>query len=121
MKVAFYDQGKTIPKTLPTSGNWESIKRWISKNVEVASGWDDKALLQAAVETKRTSTFQSDRGKGLGDLLEFIKATNNGYIAIISRKALYKFTLNEGSHKIKTARFKNSLPGTLIIWSVTLK
>ncbi|MGC6744878.1 hypothetical protein ACP0HM_10080 [Escherichia coli] len=52
-------------------------------------------MLKAAVEIKRSSTGEEDRGKGLQDLLEFIKQRGEGYLSIMSGKGLYKYSQHD--------------------------
>ena len=119
LKIAFYDQGVGIPNSLPASEVWEKILKFLS-NVAVSDRRLHKTLLKAAVKLDRTSTDANDRGKGLQDLLTFIKQRGSGYLSIISLKGLYKYTMYNGVEREKSFSFKNELPGTLIIWSVTL-
>ncbi|PHR52028.1 hypothetical protein [Cycloclasticus sp.] len=119
LKIVFYDQGIGIPKSLPASEIWERILKVFSK-IPLADRKKDEVLLKAAVELDRTSTYDSDRGKGLQDLLEFIKQRENGYLSIISSKGLYKYELVDGEEKIKAERFHTALRGTLIIWNAQL-
>jgi len=119
LKIVFYDQGIGIPKSLPASKVWEKALVILSR-FPIIDRKKDEILLKAAVELDRTSTGKSDRGKGLQDLLEFIKQRDNGYLSIISSKGLYKYTMDKGVNHIKTVSFNNKLLGTLIIWSVHL-
>lgn len=121
MKIAFYDQGIGIPNSLPTSTIWEKAVAYFGRlNVPLADRKLDEVLLKAAMSIDRTSTGKSDRGKGLQDLVEFIKERGEGYISVISYKGLYKFQIKNGVEYVKTASFGMPLCGTLIIWSVTL-
>lgn len=119
LKIVFYDQGIGIPKSLPASELWERVLAWFSR-YSVIDKMKHEVLLKAAVELDRTSTFESDRGKGLQDLLEFIKQRNNGYLSILSLKGLYKYSIDNGRERTKTEGFNNEIPGTLIIWNVAL-
>lgn len=119
LKVVFYDQGIGIPQSLPASKVWEKALEFLSRFAPIA-GKKDEALLRAAVELDRTSTEQTDRGKGLQDLLEFIKQRKMGYLSILSMKGLYKFSIENNKTSIKTESFSNPIHGTLIIWKVTL-
>ena len=120
LKIAFYDQGIGIPKSLPTSKIWEKILKLIS-SISQDERKLHTTLLKAAVEIDRTSTEVNDRGKGLQDLLEFIKQRGDGYLSILSLKGLYKYSIINGEEKVKTFPFGTELPGTLIIWSVKLQ
>lgn len=119
LKIVFYDQGIGIPKSLPASKVWERVLSLLSR-LPVAERKKDAVLLKAAVQLDRTSTGESDRGKGLQDLLVFIRQRQEGYLSILSLKGLYKFSICEGKESVKSEHFENPILGTLIIWSVTL-
>lgn len=119
LKIVFYDQGIGIPKSLPSSEIWERVLSWFSK-YSIADRKQHEVLLKAAVELDRTSTFESDRGKGLQDLLEFVKQRGDGYLSILSLKGLFKYTMTKGKGSVKSENFDQPIYGTLIIWSVTL-
>lgn len=118
LKIIFYDQGIGIPKSLPASEISEKVYAFIEKlglSTKIHS-----TLIKGAVELDRTSTGESDRGKGLQDLLEFIKQRQEGYLSIFSLKGLYKYSISGGKASTKTENFKTSIPGTVIIWNVQL-
>lgn len=121
LKIVFFDQGIGIPKSLPESEVWEKVLKILDKlNLSGAGSKKDEVLLKAAVELDRTSTDENDRGKGLQDLLEFIRKRGNGYLSILSLKGLYKFSVYKGQETVKSECFANAIGGTLIIWSATL-
>ena len=103
LKISFYDQGIGIPKSLPASGIWENILGFTS-TLPIIDRKKDEVLLKAAVQIDRSSTGDDDRGKGLPDMLEFIKMRGNGYISILSGHGLYKFSIRNGKVKEKTVR-----------------
>ncbi|KIO38301.1 hypothetical protein [Shewanella sp. cp20] len=115
LKVAFYDQGIGIPSSLPRSNLWERAKAYMNR-LNLYN--DHPSLIEAAVEMGRTQTDRENRGKGLQDLLEFIKQYGNGYMSILSQKGLYKFTCENRSERTKKESLKYPILGTLIIWSV---
>jgi len=119
LKVVFYDQGIGIPKSLPASEIWEKVWEFLSI-FPIADRKKDEVLLKAAVELDRTSTEESDRGKGLQDLLEFIRQRGDGYLSILSLKGLFKLSIKNGVETIKSEHFNCQVYGTLIIWSVTV-
>lgn len=124
LKVIFYDQGVGIPKTLPASKHYERIVKFLGDlpySPSFAKGYSDEQLLKASIDMSRSSTGKSDRGKGLGDLLEFIKTRGQGYLSVLSRQGMYKFSIEDGKEVIKSARFENPINGTLIIWKVSLE
>jgi hypothetical protein len=120
LKVVFYDQGIGIPKSLPSSELWERVLNWFSK-YSIADRKRHEVLLRAAVEIDRTSTDESDRGKGLPDLLEFVKQRGDGYLSILSSKGMFKYAMSNGKVSVKTENFSQPIYGTLIIWSITLE
>ncbi|OZS41361.1 hypothetical protein ASV53_24155, partial [Photobacterium sanguinicancri] len=121
MKIVFYDQGIGIPKSLPASEIFEKVLSYISKlPLKGSDRWQDEVLLRAAVEMDRTSTYDTDRGKGLQDFQVFIDQLGSGSLSIISQKGLYKYTVKNDVSTIKTVNFKRPVYGTLIIWSVVL-
>jgi len=119
LKIVFYDQGIGIPKSLPVSQIWERLIQALSKLTN-SDRKKDEVLLKAAVELDRTSTKENDRGKGLQDLLDFIKERGDGYLSIMSAKGLYKHEIKDGKTIIKTENFSMPVCGTLIIWSASL-
>ncbi|HLF96298.1 MAG TPA: hypothetical protein VI457_04065 [Methylococcaceae bacterium] len=119
LKVVFYDQGIGIPKSLPASDLWEKALEFLSI-FPIAERKKDEVLLKAAVELDRTRTEESDRGKGLPDLLEFIRQRCDGYLSILSLKGLFKLEIKGGVETVRSEHFEHPVNGTLIIWSVTV-
>jgi hypothetical protein len=120
LKVTFYDQGIGIPRSLPASELWERVLGFLDK-LPIFERKRDEIMLKAAMEIDRSRTGEADRGKGLQDLLEFVKQRSNGYLSILSAKGLYKFTMKDGAPNIKTVNFSEPILGTLIIWRVILE
>ena len=121
LKIAFYDQGVTIPGSLPASEFGEQFKKWSEKLLGSGlSGLSDAAMMKAAMKYARTRTNELDRGKGLKDMQEYIKEIGNGYIAVISRKGIFRLDVRDGVESTSTHRLSNALKGTLIVWKVVL-
>jgi len=121
LKVAFYDQGIGIPQTLPTSKFGEKVKSFFAHlPLDKFKQLKDEHLLRAAVEIDRTSTDENDRGKGLQDLLEFIKQLKNGRLSILSSSGHYSYSMEGGIESTGSYALQRPLLGTLIIWSVVL-
>jgi len=122
MTISFFDQGIGIPSSLPNSTVWENLLNYISYiKVPAASRKLDSVLLKAAVNMPRTRTGKDDRGKGLQDLLEFIKQRNEGSLSIFSERGSYICKFEGGKLKGKSKSYLRPLCGTLITWSVTLE
>ncbi|PTB88470.1 hypothetical protein C9927_04060 [Pseudidiomarina aestuarii] len=117
LKVSFYDQGIGIPNTLPSSTMNEYVLKYLRR---LKLGRHDAIMIRAALAYGRSRTHEEDRGKGLQDMLNFIRQVGNGYLSIISVKGLCKVDIEQMKESVKTHRFENALPGTLIIWSVAI-
>ena len=121
LKVAFFDQGIGIARTLPTSKIKEKVTEYLAKlPISAFERKKDEQMLKAAVEIDRTSTGDNDRGKGLQDLLEFIKQRKDGRLSILSNSGHYTYTMNNGIEASESNGLKRPILGTLIIWSVVL-
>jgi len=119
IKIVFFDQGIGIPDALPSSKLKERIYEYIS-TFPPAEGFKDAAMIKAAMEVDRTGTLKSDRGKGLPDMKKFIERKGSGYLSIISKHGLYKFTVNGENFSTETMRFETPINGTLILWKAAL-
>jgi hypothetical protein len=119
LKVVFFDQGVGIPNSLPASGYWEKIQSMLAA-LPLLEGRTDASAIKAAVEVDRTSTNRAGRGKGLQDLLVFLRMRQAGYLSILSYTGLYKLSVSGGKESIKSVSFKEPVLGTLIIWSAVL-
>ena len=117
LKIVFYDQGIGIPNSLPRTLGMEKLKKLLA---QISRQDDDASRIHAAVEMGRTRTNKAGRGKGVSDMLDFIKQRAAGYISIMSQKGLYKYT--KGAKKaVKQDSLIHPISGTLIIWSVKLE
>lgn len=119
LKIVFCDQGIGVPASLPTSKIWEKVLESIA-SVPAINRRKHATLLKAAMEVSRTSTDQTDRGKGLPDMKEFIRQRGAGYLALMSGYGLYKLTVGENGETHKTDTLNHPVEGTLIIWRVQL-
>jgi hypothetical protein len=115
--VTFFDQGEGIPKTLPRSYFFETIK-------DAFHLWTDAQKIAAAMEVGRSSTKKEGRGMGLQNLVEFAKAHKEGQLSIYSLHGMYRrnFAVDGLQHRDLSSQRNHlvSVGGTLIEWSVTL-
>jgi anti-sigma regulatory factor (Ser/Thr protein kinase) len=120
--VSMYDRGKSIPKTIHKYKKWNEVKTYLSMDGLKNHSRLIEAAMQVSFDSQRktrTKTQQSHRGKGLKQLLDFIK--NNGKLTIISGKGKCIFTVkNNKLNSIKGKRLKYPLKGTLIEWEINL-
>lgn len=122
--IAIYDMGAGIPATMRNKlQKKEVVIDWIDKATELAAIGDgtalDKRLLQVAVDHRRSQTGQPHRGNGLPEMREFIAATDEGRLHIVSGRAQYSFL--SGKNDGHSDGFKQKFPGTLLLWSLPLK
>lgn len=126
LSVAFCDLGIGIPTSLrqadtddgdPGDG-WKSP---IIKEFLTAIGFleSDARLIQAAFELGRSKTYQSNRGKGLGDIKRVVKESGEGKLSIYSGKGYYRYEpLND---REIVENYHDSVPGTLILWTIPIR
>jgi hypothetical protein len=80
LRIAFLDQGVGIPARLPRSGFSELIDgllRGLGRN-------DDAGRIEAALQYGRSSTGQSNRGKGFHDMQMFIDGNSHNWMRVLS-------------------------------------
>ena len=76
----------------------------------------DGLIIKAAIEEGSTRTGALNRGKGLHQMVEFIKTVDGGYLSIYSNRGVYSITDRIESHRT----YSESIFGTLIQWSIPL-
>lgn len=128
INITIYDQGISIPRSLPTWNKYESWKKNIESEIGICPladsvKFDGLAILKA-VETAVSSTSDTHRGLGLSQMRNFINCCKSGFLRIISRNGMATFIPNSPTHfirKIPTAAAKSyshSIGGTLIEWNI---
>jgi len=116
--VSMYDRGKSIPTTMRTDRKWVFLdERKITKHNQLL-----RIAMEASFNNKentRTKTKQANRGKGLKQLLDFIK--KQGKLTIISNKGYCAFAIKDNKLSIiERKELKYPLHGTLIEWDIDL-
>jgi hypothetical protein len=82
--------------------------------------YSDGELIRAAIEIKRSRTQKRHRGKGLLDMIKAIDNTQGGRLTILSNKGCYLYNLNNTKPSEEVKNYKDSIFGTLIIWSLPI-
>jgi hypothetical protein len=113
LTVAVYDAGIGIPGSLRKKPELIDIMKGLSLRSKQA----DKKLIAAAVGSK-SSTRLPWRGKGLPDMMDFIKSTHVGGILIHSNRGSYYYAAN--TEKEMQRDYETPVAGTLIQWSLPL-
>lgn len=115
LTVAVCDLGIGIPRSLPIRWGQSRIAALLSKfgvvNPEVSA-------VRAALEIGATRTNEDNRGRGLPQIWEDMKAHDGANILLLSNRAL----LHWGSKsRVETQReYDRSIFGTMVIWSVPI-
>ena len=112
LDVVFFDQGISIPRSLPKGHLWEHVKGLL-----VGSAKNDAMMIQIAVEHPRSATGMSHRGKGLQQIRGVVDHAPRGRIRILSRRGRYIYTKGEG---VQMGVLSEDLGGTLIHWQLGL-
>lgn len=121
MTAVVYDQGVSIPVSLPKWDRYASMLRRISAAFGVAPAANDPKsdgrAIEAAVQEAVSSTEEAHRGKGFAQMREFLDNCREGHLRIMSRCGEVVFRPNAPA-QVRT--YGSSVGGTLIEWSVTL-
>lgn len=112
--LAFYDAGVGIPKTLPRKYPLEKIRGILSLLPGVDP--DDGQMIHAAMGLGRTRTEQTNRGKGLMDLVKLIDTVGAGAVHIHSLHGAYAYAPRVENHR----NHEGFVEGTLIEWQLPL-
>ncbi len=123
--VAFCDLGVGIPITLPKTMEENKEENLFTAILHKLFGSDkdkysDGELIRAAIEIKRSRTQKRHRGKGLLDMIKAIETTQGGRLTILSNKGGYMYNPNETKPSEDIKNYKDSILGTLILWSLPL-
>lgn len=126
LTVVVYDQGATIPGTLPH-------KEWYQKYVEkimqhFRPDFDyhrdaqhlrtlDPHFINHSMKKGKTQTNDPQRGLGLPQMQSLIDQCKDGSLTIVSRAGLYRYKKGNGVTK---RALPLELEGTLVEWHITL-
>jgi len=118
--IATFDQGISIPGSLPRSSIWGSFSKYFFEKYEhipvIRDVADDVKQIAAAIEVSRTSTGQSGRGLGLAQIRNVVEEADSGSLRILSRNGEYQYTKGKG----ETLRNHGiSIGGTFVEWKVS--
>lgn len=116
LTLMFFDQGIGIPKSLPQvhPGLFGRIINMFD---------DDDKKIEAATKAGRSSTNKDHRGKGLPQIIDYVKKYDkSGLIKITSGKGIYSLVKRPDTRKpdIKLSINEFDINGTLIEWQIKL-
>jgi len=115
LTVAICDQGVGIPNSLK---NKPELKEWIESRINRVKRKHDTFLIKLAIESSRSQTRLPHRGKGLKDMLEFVKNGTVGGFLVLSAKGAFSYNAVTTGHVKKD--YKTSIDGTIIEWQILL-
>ena len=123
--AAVYDQGNTIPVSLPKWTHYPGVKRrliQLSQRLGLSDKadnlvWDGHAI-EAAVQESATSTGLPGRGHGLAQMRQFVDVCQEGYLRILSRHGEVIFRPNARPY---INHHRAPISGTLVEWNVYLR
>jgi anti-sigma regulatory factor (Ser/Thr protein kinase) len=132
LTIMFYDQGVGIPMTLDKSDLWKVIRPALEAVLKVPilryvdsicqGGEHDGLLIKMAFEYKVSQTKQSNRGKGVPQLLKPLQlqgALSNGTLTIYSLRGKYTQEYHSGVlERDEIESMPRSLHGTYIEWKI---
>jgi hypothetical protein len=112
LHIVFCDLGIGIPESLPIVNS--RLKEILSTFGRDRS---DLEAIRLATELGKTSTSQPNRGKGLPEILDAARKSEQGACVIYSNRGQFGFV--SGGKTIEN-QFSNSIFGTLIEWRVPI-
>jgi hypothetical protein len=110
--IVFCDLGIGIPESLPIVNS--TLKQILSTFKRDRS---DLEAIRLATKLGKTSTSEPNRGKGLPEILDAARQSEQGACVIYSNRGQYGFA--PGGTPIEN-QFSNSIFGTLIEWRVPI-
>ena len=126
LTVVVYDQGATIPGTLPHKKWYQSYVEKVIRNVRPEFDYHrdaqhlrtlDPHFINHSMKKGKTQTNDPQRGLGLPQMQSLIDRCEDGSLTIVSRAGLYKY--RKGNAVTKRA-LPLQLEGTLVEWHITL-
>jgi hypothetical protein len=127
LQIVVYDQGASIPRTLPSWDRYPLLKRKLTEFLSFLVGSDidtnpedaryDGDAIRLAIEVGRSSTDEGHRGKGLDQIVKALELCQSGTVAIYSRQGEFRQTKGEPPQSVNRAV---PMVGTLVSWDLTI-
>lgn len=118
--VAVCDLGIGIPRSLPRVHTREKVAEAISRIFKDKRPTDGR-MIHAALRLGRSRTSMGNRGLGFTDILQIIDSVPGSALQIYSNRGSLVYKADTLWPSIKTRTFKNSILGTILVWSFPLK
>jgi hypothetical protein len=102
LTLAIYDQGQTIPVTLPKTWPIDDLRAAFASLFGMkfdpdASDRDGEAV-QTALQLSQTATKQQNRGKGLSKIHDVVRKCPGGRLRLLSRRGHYVYHNGGSQH-----------------------
>lgn len=102
LTLAIYDQGQTIPVTLPKTWPLNDLRAAFASLFGLdfdpdSSNWDGEAV-RTALQLSQTATKQPNRGKGLSKIHDVVRKCPGGRLRLLSRRGHYVYQDGRGQH-----------------------
>lgn len=117
LTVAICDLGIGIPSSLLNKPEMRDYVRRLRHTF--SPGKLHTKLIEVAVSSNRSSTGLAYRGKGLPQMLDFIRSGTTGGFRVQSSHGLYSYSAEEKKTISQTKR--QPIRGTLVQWTLSLK
>lgn len=120
LTIVMYDQGASIPITLPKKKWTQAIRDFVLRNLTPHKEFeyqDDAAYIQGAMRRGETHTGEPGRGEGLPQMMELIDICGSGSLTIWSRGGFCRY--QPGKRLVRDS-YPWSVGGTLIEWVIDL-
>ena len=121
LHIVVYDQGISIPMSIPHSPRQQEImslfRKMVGKEVNEIETENDGLAIQAAFEVGRSETGKRHRGRGLMFMRELVDLCTNGELCVLSRNGGYLY--RKDGHEVAWSH-ENSIGGTLVEWQLQL-
>lgn len=123
LKIVVYDQGATIPGTLPHRSWFKSTIEQVFRSFAPDFVYDetrralDHEFINYSMKKGKTQTGERERGLGLPQMQALIDLCPGGTLTVVSRAGLYKYDKLAGVSKRALA---TELEGTLVEWNLLL-
>jgi hypothetical protein len=124
LSIVVYDQGASIPRTLPTWDKYPLLRRalatllpWEGDGPDPNDARYDGEAIRLAIQVGRTSTSESNRGKGLHQIVQALQLSKGGSVHIFSRCGVW---MQRFGAEAQSINLQTPMTGTLIIWKLNL-
>ncbi|HBF31862.1 MAG TPA: hypothetical protein DDW73_19915 [Rhizobium sp.] len=122
--VCVYDQGISIPASLPHWTHWNSVEIRVKRLMErlklsgpIEHYSNDGLAIRLAMTIAKTATKLPQHGKGLHTMVEVAERAKYGRLRIVSRNGEYIW---ETGKRPRTLTHEFPLQGTLVEWQLEL-